>query len=97
MTRIGAWAIVLPAVFLAQALARDLRSTQAHVLVALGDRDGVRLEHVVELYRLIPNSQLAEFPNGDHFMPHLAAEKLFPTVAAFLDSPRPDAKTDRGN
>jgi hypothetical protein len=31
-------------------------------------REGIRPEHAVEMYRLIPHAQLAVFPGGDHFM-----------------------------
>ena len=39
-------------------------------LILLGDRDTVApVEQVVELYRLIPNSELAIVPNADHSLP----------------------------
>jgi pimeloyl-ACP methyl ester carboxylesterase len=65
---------------------KDLKSIQARVLIALGDHDGPRVEHAAELFRAIPDAQLAVFPGGDHFMPWQQPEKLFPTVAAFLDA-----------
>jgi pimeloyl-ACP methyl ester carboxylesterase len=67
--------------------AEDLKSIKAPVLIALGDRDAVKPEHGVEMYRLIPNSQLAIFPGGDHFMVWQNPDKLFPTIASFLDAP----------
>jgi pimeloyl-ACP methyl ester carboxylesterase len=74
----------------------DLKSIQAHVLVSLGDRDGVRLEHGVELYRLVPNAQLAVFPGADHLLLWQDPEKMLPTIAAFLNAPVPDAKKSHG-
>src|SRR5262245_59446614 len=46
----------------------EMKSIKAPVLITLGDRDGVRPEHAVEIFRLIPNAQLAMFPGGDHFL-----------------------------
>jgi pimeloyl-ACP methyl ester carboxylesterase len=65
----------------------DLRAIQARVLITLGDRDMARVEHAVELYRLIPNAQLAVFPGADHFLLWQHPEKLLPTIAAFFDQP----------
>jgi pimeloyl-ACP methyl ester carboxylesterase len=65
----------------------DLRAIQSPVLITLGDRDGIRVEHVVEMYRLIPNAQLAVFPNATHFMIFQDPDKLLGTVATFLDAP----------
>src|SRR5262249_1465491 len=70
----------------------DMKSIKAHVLIALGDRDGVRPEHAVEMFRLIPNAQLAVIPGEAHFMIFQSPQKLLPTVAAFLDAPLPEQK-----
>ena len=52
-----------------QGFARDdLKSIKAPVLITIGDRDGLRLEHAVEMFRLIPDAQLAVFPGADHFL-----------------------------
>jgi pimeloyl-ACP methyl ester carboxylesterase len=67
----------------------ELKGIKAPVLVTLGDRDGVRVEHAVEMFRLIKNSQLAVFPNADHLALWLSPEKVLPTIAAFLDAPTP--------
>jgi pimeloyl-ACP methyl ester carboxylesterase len=70
----------------------DLKSIQAPVLITIGDRDGVRPEHAVEMFRLIPNAQLAVFPGADHFLLWQSPEKLLSTIAAFLDAPLPEPK-----
>jgi pimeloyl-ACP methyl ester carboxylesterase len=70
----------------------EMKSIKAPVLVTLGDRDGIRLEHVVEMFHLIPNAQLAVFPGADHFLLWQNPEKLLPTVAAFLNAPIPETK-----
>jgi pimeloyl-ACP methyl ester carboxylesterase len=46
----------------------------------------------VEMFRLIPNSQLAVFPNADHLALWLSPEKVLPTIAAFLEAPMPEPK-----
>jgi pimeloyl-ACP methyl ester carboxylesterase len=68
----------------------DLKSIKAHVLITIGDRDFVRPEHALEMYRLIPNAQLAVFPGADHFLIWQNPDRLLPTVAAFLDAPVPE-------
>jgi pimeloyl-ACP methyl ester carboxylesterase len=70
----------------------ELKGIKAQVLITLGDRDGVRVEHAVEMYRLIPNSQLAVFPNADHLALWLSPEQVLPTIAAFLNAPMPETK-----
>jgi pimeloyl-ACP methyl ester carboxylesterase len=74
----------------------DLKAINAPVLVTLGDRDGVRLEHAVELFRLLPNAELAVFPGADHFLLWQNPEKMLPTIAAFLNAPVPETKKPDG-
>ncbi len=69
----------------------DLKAIKAHVLITIGDRDMVRVEHAVELFRLIPRARLAVFPGADHFLLWQNPEKLLPTIAAFLDEPMAEA------
>jgi pimeloyl-ACP methyl ester carboxylesterase len=58
----------------------EIRAIQAPTLIVLGDSDGVRLEHAVEMFRLrgggvmgdlagLPDSQLAVLPGTSHFVP----------------------------
>lgn len=67
----------------------DLKAIQAPVLIAAGDHDvlGARLEHLLEIYRLIPNAQLAVIPDAGHFVLNDDPEKLLPIIATFLDQP----------
>jgi pimeloyl-ACP methyl ester carboxylesterase len=44
--------------------AEDIHSINAPALIITGDEDVVRPEHAVEMYRLIPNSQLVIMPGG---------------------------------
>jgi pimeloyl-ACP methyl ester carboxylesterase len=70
----------------------DMRAIKAHVLVTIGDHDAVRPEHAVEMFRLIPNAQLAVFPGADHFLIFQYPDKILPSIAAFLDAPMPQAR-----
>jgi pimeloyl-ACP methyl ester carboxylesterase len=67
----------------------DVQSIKAQVLITIGDRDGIRPEHALEMYRLIPKAQLAVFPGADHFLLWTGPEKILPTIARFLDVPMP--------
>lgn len=85
----------------------DIRAIAAPTLIVLGDSDGVRLEHAVELFGLrgggvmgdlagLPESQLAVLPGTAHFMPPGCglldrAEWLLAMIPPFLDAPPPPA------
>ena len=70
----------------------EMKSIKARVLITLGDRDGVRLEHAVEMFRLIPNAQLAVFPGGDHLLLWTSPETVLSPIATFLNAPVPAAR-----
>ena len=69
----------------------------------LGDSDGIRLEHAVEMFKLrgggvmgdlsgLPESQLAVLPGTSHFVPpgsgcSTAREWLLAMIPPFLDPP----------
>jgi pimeloyl-ACP methyl ester carboxylesterase len=42
----------------------DLRAIKAPTLLLAGDRDVMRPEHIVEMYRLLPHGQMAILPGG---------------------------------
>jgi pimeloyl-ACP methyl ester carboxylesterase len=65
----------------------ELRSLAAPMLLLVGDRDFVRLEHVVETYRLLPNAELAVIPDAGHFALFSEPERVLPIVTHFLDKP----------
>jgi pimeloyl-ACP methyl ester carboxylesterase len=46
----------------------ELRGVQARTLVVSGDDDVVRLEHTLELYRGIPDAELAVVPGTSHVL-----------------------------
>jgi pimeloyl-ACP methyl ester carboxylesterase len=81
----------------------DLPRIAAPMLIVLGDSDGVRLEHAVELFKLrgggvmgdlsgMPESQLAVLPGTSHFIPpgHGLLDRLdwlLAMIPPFLDPP----------
>jgi len=70
----------------------EVKAVKAPTLIMLGDRDGTRLEHIVEVYQTIPNAQLALFPNADHFVMFTQTERFLGTLLGFLDAPSTPAK-----
>jgi pimeloyl-ACP methyl ester carboxylesterase len=65
----------------------ELASIKAPVLIALGDRDFVRLEHAVDTLRLIPNAELAVMPDAGHFALMSEHERVIPIIKHFLAKP----------
>jgi pimeloyl-ACP methyl ester carboxylesterase len=84
----------------------EIRAIAAPTLIVLGDSDGIRLEHAVELFQLrgggvmgdlagMPESQLAVLPGTSHFVPPGSglldrADWLLAMIPPFLDSPMPE-------
>jgi pimeloyl-ACP methyl ester carboxylesterase len=69
--------------------ADEMRSIQTPVLLMIGDRDIVRPEHAVEMFRLIPNAHLAVLPGADHFGPVTQANLVARMVKEFFEAPMP--------
>jgi pimeloyl-ACP methyl ester carboxylesterase len=85
--------------------AEDIRAIAAPTLIVLGDSDGIRLEHAVELFGLrgggvmgdlvgLPTAQLAVLPGTTHFVPPGSgvldrADWLLAMIPPFLDAPLP--------
>ena len=65
----------------------QLRGIQSPTLIMTGDADAIRLEHTVEMFRLLPHAQLAVFPGTDHGTMMNNAEWLMSMVPRFLDRP----------
>jgi pimeloyl-ACP methyl ester carboxylesterase len=86
----------------------DIRGIAAPTLLIVGDSDAIRLEHAIELFRLLgggvmgdlaglPKSQLAVLPGTTHFIPPGSgvldrADWLVPMIGAFLNAPLPEAE-----
>lgn len=69
---------------------QELAAVSAPVLIALGDRDFVRLEHAVDTYRKILNAELAVIPDAGHFGLFSEPGRIIPAVEHFL------SKADNG-
>jgi pimeloyl-ACP methyl ester carboxylesterase len=82
--------------------AEVIASIEAPTLLIIGDSDLVRLEHAVEMFRLLgggvfgdtpaglPNSQLAVLPGTSHVTLVSRAELLLSIIPPFLDAPMPE-------
>jgi pimeloyl-ACP methyl ester carboxylesterase len=64
--------------------AEAIRRITAPTLVVCGDSDVVRPEHAVELFRLLPQAQLAVLPGTDHMNVTSRVSWLAPMIDAFL-------------
>lgn len=64
-----------------------LARVTAPTLVLASDNDLIRLEHIVTIYRSLPNAQLAIFPNRTHLIPYDDPEQFNGTVDRFLATP----------
>jgi pimeloyl-ACP methyl ester carboxylesterase len=67
--------------------ASALASIAAPTLVLAGDHDLIRLEHVVDIYNHLPNSQLVIFPNATHMIPFDDPATFNGAVDRFLRTP----------
>ena len=66
-----------------------MKTIKLPVLLAAGDHDslGPGLESLLDIFRLIPNAQLAIVPDADHFVLNENPMKLWPIIRSFLDEP----------
>jgi pimeloyl-ACP methyl ester carboxylesterase len=73
----------------------DLRALTTPMLLLVGDRDFVKIEHVVDTFRLLPNAELAVLPDAGHFALFSEPERVLPIVTHFFDKPalRPPVAT----
>ena len=90
----------------------DIRGIAAPTLLIVGDADAIRLEHAVELFRLLgggvmgdlsglPKSQLSVLPGTTHFVPPGSAvldraDWLLSMIPPFLDAPMPEEQRGEG-
>jgi len=91
----------------------DIRGIAAPTLLIVGDSDAIRLEHAVELFRLLgggvmgdliglPKPQLAVLPGTSHFVPPGSgvldrADWLVSMIGGFLDAPMPEVDETAGD
>jgi pimeloyl-ACP methyl ester carboxylesterase/RimJ/RimL family protein N-acetyltransferase len=75
----------------------QIRSVRAPVLLVLGDRDIVRVEHAAQMQNLLSGAWLAVLPATDHMaIPHRAAS-VAPIVDEFLRAASATANNGKGN
>jgi pimeloyl-ACP methyl ester carboxylesterase len=90
----------------------DIRGIVAPTLLIIGDSDAIRLEHAVELFRLLgggemgdlaglSKSQLAVLPGTTHFVPPGSAVLdragwLLAMIPPFLEAPMPEEQRSEG-
>jgi pimeloyl-ACP methyl ester carboxylesterase len=67
--------------------ASALEAITAPTLVLASDHDVIRDEHTIEIYRHLPNGQLAIFPNATHLVPFDDPASFNATVERFLSAP----------
>jgi len=72
----------------------DIQSINAPTLVVIGDRDIVRPDHAVLMFRLLPNAQLVILPGTDHMTIVNRSDWLVPMIETFLDSPMPPTRSN---
>jgi len=73
--------------------AKSLEAIAAPTLVMAGDHDLIRLEHIVDIYNHLSNSQLVIFPNATHMIPFDDPATFNGAVDRFFRTPF--AKKDR--
>lgn len=66
----------------------EIKSIEAPTLLVIGDRDIVRPEHAVEMFRLLPHAQLAVLPGTDHMTIVRRGRWEIPMIEAFLAADR---------
>jgi pimeloyl-ACP methyl ester carboxylesterase len=64
----------------------QMKAIKAEVFLSAGDHKDVNLEHIVEMHKLIPKSQLAVFPNTNHVVMMTNPDKVLVQVKEFLDN-----------
>jgi pimeloyl-ACP methyl ester carboxylesterase len=63
----------------------QMRAIKAEVFIGAGDHNDANLEHIVEMHKLIPKSQLAVFPNIEHKTLITDPDKVLPPIKEFLN------------
>ena len=64
-----------------------LGKVTAPTLVLASDHDLIRLEHIVQIYRALPNANLAIFPNGTHLIFYDDPAAFNAAIDRFLSTP----------
>lgn len=81
----------------------EVEAITAPVMILIGDADGMRLEHAVEMFRLlgggvfgdfagVPPSRLAVVPGATHVGLMMRSGDLLSNITPFLDEPMPEGQ-----
>lgn len=62
----------------------DLKAVTPRTLIVAGDDDAVSLEHTLELYRAVPDAELAVVPGTSHLLVMEKPDTVYPLIADFL-------------
>lgn len=65
----------------------QLHQIKAPVMIVSGDRDAVRLEHSIRIFRAIPNANLCVLPASSHFVPDEKPNLLIYLLNEFFFKP----------
>jgi pimeloyl-ACP methyl ester carboxylesterase len=65
----------------------ELKSIHVPVMIVAGDHDAVRLDHITQMFRLIPNSKLAIFPDSGHDLLEKHADWVLMMTVPFFSAP----------
>ncbi|HEY2856250.1 MAG TPA: alpha/beta hydrolase [Gemmatimonadaceae bacterium] len=63
----------------------ELLAIRVPMLIMVGDRDFVRLEHAIETFHAVPSAELAVIPDAGHFALYSEPERVMPIVQHFLE------------
>ncbi len=61
----------------------DLKKVDVPVLLIVGDRDAVLLEHTLEMFRALPKSNLCVLPGASHFVDHEQPDQIVYRIKEF--------------
>jgi pimeloyl-ACP methyl ester carboxylesterase len=64
-----------------------LGKVTAPTLVLASDNDVIRLDHIITIYKSLPNAELAIFPHSTHLIPYDDPERFDSAVDRFLATP----------
>jgi pimeloyl-ACP methyl ester carboxylesterase len=65
----------------------EIRTLKAPLMVMMGDRDFLRPEHALELFRMAPNRRLVVLPGSDHSAPVTRVDWVASMLLDFFDAP----------
>ena len=63
---------------------KEVRAIKAPTLIMAGDKDPTRLEHFVEIYRLLPDAQMAIIPGCGHVVFRCKPDVAIALMSTFL-------------